>query len=153
MAAHVAEAEVPDDDCDDCVDEEDVCGIYAVGCPKCPPITVEVLVFGVSVQFEVDTGAASTLMSMETFRDVSTNGGHGGLTLSRSDAKLMLSRHTGNGERHTCRRRVQRRGEVRRPAPGPACSGCRVGRPEPAGPGLAGDPEVGLAEHPAGEKP
>ena len=52
---------------DDSFDEQDVCGIYSVGRPKCPPITVEVLIFGVPVQFEVDTGAASTLMSADTF--------------------------------------------------------------------------------------
>ena len=92
MAAQaVNEATVPDDDCED---ELDVCGIYTVGRPKCPPITVEMLVFGVPVQFEVDTGTASTLMSTETFRDVSANGGHGGLTLSRSDARLRS--YTGN---------------------------------------------------------
>ena len=92
MAAHAVNEDLdPDGECED---ELDVCGIYTVGRPKCPPITVEMLVFGVPVQFEVDTGAASTLMSTDTFRDVSANGGHGGLTLSRSDAKLRS--YTGN---------------------------------------------------------
>ncbi|XP_043211817.1 uncharacterized protein LOC122376161 isoform X1 [Amphibalanus amphitrite] len=79
---------------DDSQSESDVCSIYSVGRPKCPPITVEVLVFGVPVRFEVDTGAASTLMTAETFRNVSDNGGHGGLTLSRSEARLRS--YTGN---------------------------------------------------------
>ena len=91
LAAHAVTESAPSDDS---LDEQDVCSVYTVGRPKCPPITAEVLMFGVPVQFEVDTGAASTLVSADTFRDVSAHGGHGGLELSRSDAKLRS--YTGN---------------------------------------------------------
>ena len=116
MTAHAVIESDPAARSDDGLDDEqNVCGIYAVGRPKCPPISVEMLVFGVPVQFEVDTGAASTLMSADTFREVSSNGGHGGTEALqvRCQAAFVYREH------YTCHGGVQRRGEVRKSAHGP----------------------------------
>ena len=77
-----------DDELDVVEEESEVCSIYMVGRPKAPPITAQVTVYGVPVTFEVDTGAASTMMTMETFEAVRTTGGDIGLELQRSDANL-----------------------------------------------------------------
>ncbi|XP_043217857.1 uncharacterized protein K02A2.6-like [Amphibalanus amphitrite] len=76
-------------------DESEVCSVYTVGRQKSPPITAEVMVCGVPVTFEVDTGAASTLMNKETFEAVRTVGGDIGLELQHSEAHLR----TYTGER------------------------------------------------------
>lgn len=74
-ANRVDDAAAVDSDVHGVEEESEVCGIYMVGRPKTPPITAEVTVYDVPVTFEVDTGAVSTLMTMETFEAVRTIGG------------------------------------------------------------------------------
>ena len=88
-SAHwVAESGDPDNNSADLSDPNDVCNIHSVGKSRTPPITAEVLVYGVPVTFEVDTGAASTLMNAETFQTVRATGGDDSLELQPSSAKL-----------------------------------------------------------------
>ncbi|XP_043198388.1 uncharacterized protein LOC122368489 isoform X1 [Amphibalanus amphitrite] len=69
-------------------EEDNVCSVYTVGEARSPPITVDIIVFGVPVTFEVDTGSASTLMNARTFEVVKTTGGDDSLELRRSSARL-----------------------------------------------------------------
>ena len=73
---------------DEAAEESNVCSVYSVGDARSPPITVDVLVFGVPVTFEVDTGSASTLMNVRTFEVVKSTGGDDSLELRRCDARL-----------------------------------------------------------------
>ena len=73
---------------DDVYDESNVCSVYSVGLAKSPPIKVDILVFGVPVTFDVDTGSASTLMNAGTFERVKSTGGDDSLELRRCNAKL-----------------------------------------------------------------
>ena len=62
--------------------------MYCVGEPRSPPITVEVMVYGVPVTFEVDTGSSSTLMNARTFELVRSTGGDDSLELRACKSKL-----------------------------------------------------------------
>ena len=72
----------------DDADESNVCSVYSIGDQRSPPITVDIVVFGVPVTFEVDTGSASTLMNTRSFEVVKSTGGDDSLELRQSNARL-----------------------------------------------------------------
>ena len=88
-AAHCVTTDDLEDAADtDYDDESNVCSVFSVGTAKSPPITVEVVVYGVPVTFEVDTGSASTLMNARTFKLVQSTGGDDSLELRQCNARL-----------------------------------------------------------------
>lgn len=76
---------------DDCTEEEsaiDNVSVFAVGTPQVRPIVVKIVVNGTTIEMEVDTGAAVSLVSERTWKQI-----RGQVKLRKADVVLRAYNH------------------------------------------------------------